>query len=214
MRGAIPGGPVSPDWWKRRFDHPIPRSWYRRSTLRVARDLLGCWLVRRLPGSWRAGRIVETEAYVGGDAANHAFRGLTGRNRSMFGPPGTLYVYRIHQVYCANITTMPGQAVLLRAAEPLTPKLPAAVGPGRLCRAFHLTRDDDGQDVVTAEGIRVTLGPKPLESVVRGPRVGVRAAVDLPLRFALRGNRWVSYPRPPGVARAPVHAAGGRRPTR
>ncbi|HEY6239129.1 MAG TPA: DNA-3-methyladenine glycosylase, partial [Thermoplasmata archaeon] len=158
--------------------------------------MLGCRLVRTMPSGLRIGRLVETEAYVARDPASHAFRGPTPRNRSMFGPPGTLYVYRIHQVHCANAVTRPGEAVLLRAAEPVSSGLGDARGPGRLCREFGLTREDDGLDLKRG---RVTILPpeRPfVERVVRAPRVGIRAAADRLLRFAIEGNRFVSYPHP------------------
>ncbi len=162
----------------------------------MARALLGDWLVGRTPDGWRAGRIVETEAYVANDPASHAFRGPTARNRSMFAVPGTWYVYRIHQVHCANLTTQPGQAVLLRAVEPLTENLGDPRGPGRLCGAFGLTRADDGSSAIGGPRVRVVPGPSVREPIVSGPRVGIRWARTRRLRFALKGNRWVSYPRP------------------
>ncbi|MGC2289757.1 MAG: DNA-3-methyladenine glycosylase, partial [Thermoplasmata archaeon] len=145
--------------WAQAFQHPRPRSWYDRSTSVVARALLGDWLVGRTPEGWRAGRIVESEAYVAKDPASHAFRGRTERNRSMFAGPGTWYVYRIHQVHCANLTTRPGQAVLLRAVEPATEFLGDTRGPGRLCRAFDLSRADDGSSAVDGPRLRVLPGP-------------------------------------------------------
>ncbi|EQD67906.1 3-methyladenine DNA glycosylase [mine drainage metagenome] len=90
-------------------------------------------------------RLVEVEAYVRGDPANHASRGLTPGNRSMFLGPAHLYVYRIHQVHCANLTTRPGEAVLLRAGEPASAGLENPSGPGRLARELALTREDDGR---------------------------------------------------------------------
>jgi DNA-3-methyladenine glycosylase len=178
---------------------PCPRSFYDRATVTVARSLLGCRIGRAgLP----AGRIVETEAYVGNDPANHAARGRTDRNRSMFGAPGTLYVYRIHQVHCANAVTRPGQAVLLRALEPLDPALGDASGPGRLCRALGLTVDNDGADLVSGP-LQIYPRTGPVGPVVRSPRVGIRKAAERPLRFAILGNEFVSSPRP----------WGGRRPT-
>ncbi len=137
-------------------------------------------------------RIVETEAYVAKDPASHAYRGRTERNRAMFAGPGTVYVYRIHQVHCVNLTTRPGQAVLLRAAEPLTPALGNTQGPGRLCRAFDLTRADDGISAVTGPRLRIAPGPRPDETVVRTPRIGVTRGRTRRLRFLLSGNRWVS----------------------
>jgi DNA-3-methyladenine glycosylase len=186
--------------WARAFRHPHSRSWYDRPTAVVARALLGSWLVGRTPCGWRAGRIVETEAYVGKDPASHAFRGPTPRNRSMFAGPGTWYVYRIHQVYCANLTTRPGQAVLLRAVEPLTEHLEDPRGPGRLGRAFGLTRANDGTSAIEDPFLRVASGGRKREPIVAGPRVGLRRARTRRLRFALKGNRWVSSPRPPGWA--------------
>lgn len=142
-------------------------------------------------------RLVETEAYVRGDPASHAFRGETPRNRSMFASPGTLYVYRIHQVHCANIVTRRGEAVLLRAAEPLTDGLGNLSGPGRLCRGFGLTKTHDGIDLLSGP-LRVLPPSGPRTQIVTGPRVGIRKAIDRRLRFALAGDRWVSSPRPWG----------------
>ena len=177
------------------IDSPLPRSFYDRATATVARDLLGCRLVRSIDGARRVGRIVETEAYIARDPASHAFRGPTDRNRSMFAGPGTLYVYRIHQVHCANVVTRPGTAVLLRAVEPISIGLPDARGPGRLARAFGLTRHDDGADL-TRGSIHLLPRDGAIGRVVRAPRVGIRRAADRPLRFALWGSRFVSYPRP------------------
>ncbi len=174
---------------------PLPRVWYDRSTTQVARELLGTFLVVRGPHESRVARLVETEAYVAGDAANHAFRGLTARNRSMFGPSGTLYVYRIHQVHCANIVTRPGQAVLLRAAESVAPPGLDLRGPGKLCRELGIGRSDDGSDV-TSSRIMVISGTTRSERIVRARRVGVRLDAERPLRFAFANNRFVSSPRP------------------
>ncbi|HZY92937.1 MAG TPA: DNA-3-methyladenine glycosylase [Thermoplasmata archaeon] len=178
---------------------PLPRPFYDRPTARVARELLGARLARRMEAGWRLARIVETEAYVGSDPASHAYRGETPRNRSMFLAPGTLYVYRIHQVHCANVTTRRGQAVLLRAAEPLSPDLGDLRGPGRLCRGFGLTRRDDGCDLVTGT-VRLLPRVGPRLTAIAAPRVGIRKATDRMLRFAVRGNPWVSSPRPWGRA--------------
>ena len=184
--------------WSRAFEDPRPKSWYDRPAPDVARALVGDWLVVRAPEGWRAGRLVETEAYGPKDPASHAFRGPTARNRSMFAAPGTLYVYRIHQVCCANLTARSGQAVLLRAVEPATGGLSATRGPGRLCRAFGLTREDDGASAVTGSRIRVVRGPSIRGPIVTGPRVGIRRARSRPWRFGLARNGWVSSPRPPG----------------
>lgn len=118
----------------------------------------------------------------------------------MFAGPGTWYLYRIHQVHCANVTTRRGEAVLVRALEPATAGLGDTRGPGRLCRAFGLTRQNDGASAVTGDGVRIVPGERVRPAVVTGPRVGIRVATQRRLRFAIRGNRWVSYPRPPGWA--------------
>lgn len=161
----------------------------------MARDLLGRWFVRRGEDGWRGVTLVETEAYVAGDPASHAFRGPTRRNASMFGPPGTLYVYRIHQVVCANLVTRPGEAVLLRAGAPLDAGGSDPSGPGRLCRYLGITHSDDGADV-TVDGIRATDGPARPARVGVGPRIGISRAREAPLRFFVWGDPWVSRPRP------------------
>ena len=175
------------------YHRPLPRAWYDRPTRRVAVDLLGQLLVHRLPGGYRIARIVETEAYVSGDRANHASRGPTMRNRAMFGPPGTLYVYRIHQVHCANAVTRPGEAVLLRAAEPGPGVVGEPIGPGRLCRALGIGIDRNGSSLIDGP-VRLSAGPRPLGPVGRGVRIGIRSDAHWLLRFAVRGNAWVSRP--------------------
>jgi DNA-3-methyladenine glycosylase len=181
---------------------PIPRRSFERPTAAVARALLGQWIVQGSGGEGgpAIARLVETEAYVGRDRASHAFRGPTPRNRSMFGAPGNWYVYRIHQVHCANVVTRPGEAVLLRAAEALTPGLGDLSGPGRLARGFGLTRSDDGRSAATGR-VRLIAAPPPSEPVIVGPRVGLRFGTRRRLRYALQGVTAVSGPRPPGWAR-------------
>jgi DNA-3-methyladenine glycosylase len=197
----------------------LRRAFFDRATVRVARELLGALLTVRDGSRSRTVRVVETEAYVAGDPANHAFRGRTGRNRSMFGPPGTLYVYRIHQVVCANLVTRPGEAVLLRAGAPRTAGLPSTSGPGRLCRGLGIGLADDGLDVTRGRRVVVRARPRRPQGIAVGPRVGIRRAADRPLRFAVRGEPAVSRPRPPSWAtsaawprRSP--GAAGRRRTR
>lgn len=185
--------------WEARFHRPLPREFFDRPTARVARDLLGCYLVRASSSErsvpLAAVRLVETEAYVGNDPASHAFRGETRRNRSMFLGPGHLYVYRIHQVHCANATTRPGEAVLLRAGEPITPLPSSPRGPGLLCRALGIDGRLDGSDLLEGE-VRVL----PRDAAPRGvsvtPRVGLRLAARTPLRFLDAGSEWVSRGRP------------------
>jgi DNA-3-methyladenine glycosylase len=186
------------------FHRPLPRAFYSRATEWVAQDLIGCTLVHRLRGSLRAARIVETEAYVGQDPANHAFRGPTPRNRSMFLGPGHLYVYRIHQVHCLNATTLPGEAVLLRSAEPLTELPSQPRGPGLLARAFDIGKEQDGIDLVRGE-VRIL----PRRGKVRGiratPRVGISVATDRQLRYVEVGTPQFSGS---GRRRTPRRASG------
>jgi DNA-3-methyladenine glycosylase len=180
---------------RQRFATPLLARFYDRPTPVVARALLGRWLVVRSGRSYRAARIVETEAYVADDPANHADRGPTRRNAAMFGPPGTLYVYPIHQVHCANAVTRPGQAVLLRAAEPVSPGLASLSGPGRLCRSLGISGEDDRSSLLR-DRVRIVVGDATPHSVVRTTRVGISRAVERPLRFLWAGHPAVSSPRP------------------
>ncbi len=183
----------------------LGRRFFDRPTVTVARELLGAHLGVGPAGRRRWVEIVECEAYVADDPANHADRGMTRRNRSMFGRPGTLYIYRIHRVVCANAVTRPGEAVLLRAARPLGPMADSTRGPGRLARALGFRLADDGTDMVDSPTI-VWYGRREIPPIVAGPRVGIRRAADAPLRWAIRGSPWVSLPRPPGVSPRPTGA--------
>jgi DNA-3-methyladenine glycosylase len=187
----------------------LPRSFYRRNTITVARDLLGKILVH---GAARA-RIVETEAYLGGDdLAAHSARGLTERTQVIFGPPGHAYVYLIYGMHeCLNLVAeregSPG-CVLIRALEPLEgiDEMRArrrmvrnmedlARGPGNLTKALGITRAHNGVDVTRGE-LRVEHADDtaPLE-IITTPRIGITKCADLPLRFFVAGNRCVSGPR-------------------
>ncbi len=191
---------------------PLPRSFYARAAVDLAPDLLGKRLMRELDGRLLVGRIVEVEAYLGGeDAASHAFRGPTPRNRSMFGPPGHAYVYLIYGVHhCLNIVTGPegdGQAVLIRALEPLAgldvmrahrgavAERDLTNGPGKLCQALGIDKRLDGHDLCLGAGLWLADAPPPLEPICAGPRVGVRgddAALARPWRYFLKDNPFVS----------------------
>lgn len=163
-------------------------------------------------------RIVEVEAYWGAhDPASHAYRGMTPRNETMFGPGGHLYVYRSYGIHwCANVVLGPpgeAAAVLLRAVEPISgedlmvtrrPKARRSVdltnGPGKLCAALGISGDDDGIDI-TLEGSRIRLlddGTPPPEEPLVTSRIGITTAVDKQWRFAVPSNRWVSRGRPAG----------------
>jgi DNA-3-methyladenine glycosylase len=184
------------------------RRFFDRPTTEVARALLGAELVVVGGRRRRVVRLVETEAYLRGDPASHAYAGPTRRNRSMFLGPGTLYVFRIHQVVCANLVTRQGTAVLLRAAEPHEGITGSTVGPGRLCRALGLTIADDGRDAVSDPKLWVLERRSRRERVLVGPRVGLRRAAERPLRFYLEGNRWVSRPRGPVTSASPTRSRG------
>lgn len=177
----------------------LDRSFFARSAEDVARDLIGAMLRYGDAG----GMIVETEAYHPLDPASHSFRGPTPRNAAMFGAPATAYVYRIYGMHwCLNFVCTPGSAVLIRAIEPtlgvaemtvrrngLAPRLLAS-GPGRLCAALGITRDDDGKSVLEPP-FQLAANDRPQELVV-GPRIGISKGTDDPLRFGLAGSRYLS----------------------
>jgi DNA-3-methyladenine glycosylase len=201
----------------------ISRSFFLAPPEQVAPRLLGKILARRTEAGWLAGRIVEVEAYLGPhitetpDPAAHSFRGVTPRNRVMFGPPGHAYVYFIYGMYdCMNVTCEPeglAGCILIRALEPLLglavmaenrglaehTASPAKLtgGPGKLCRAFEINRaEHNGLDLVSDrsplqlrdDGARI--GPVEISK-----RIGIRHAAELPLRFHLAGNPHVSGPK-------------------
>jgi DNA-3-methyladenine glycosylase len=157
----------------------LPRDFYARSTLIVARQLIGMHLVHQVAGVRRAGRIVETEAYLGPkDLAAHSAHGRTARNAVMFGPPGHAYVYFVYGFWnCVNVVTREEgvpQAVLLRALEPLDGIDDKTWGPGLLCRAMHIDLTLNGVDL---RGDRLWIEP-PCEPqnrvrVSRATRIGV-----------------------------------------
>jgi DNA-3-methyladenine glycosylase len=176
----------------------LPRSFYARDAETVGRALLGCILARRVEGVLRRARLTETEAYVGAhDLASHSSKGRTRRNDAMFGPPGRAYVYLIYGMHhCLNVVTGEdgdGQAVLLRGAEPLDGWEVDLRGPGRLARAFGVTRSDDRLDLVRGP-LRLHAAPGPV-SVDATARIGVDYAGEwthAPLRFTDGGSVHVS----------------------
>jgi DNA-3-methyladenine glycosylase len=191
------------------FGPILKRAFYNRAAIEVARDLLGKLLVHG-PTS---GIIVETEAYLGGDdLAAHTARGLTDRTRVIFGPPGHAYVYFIYGMYeCLNLVAEPEGhpgCVLIRALEPaagieiMQRRRPAArkledlaSGPGKLTLALEITRAQNGADV-TRGGLIVRAPSKPRKiDIAVSPRIGITKCADWPLRFFIRGNRFVSGPR-------------------
>jgi DNA-3-methyladenine glycosylase len=184
----------------------LPRSFYARGTVDVARDLLGKVLVH----GYAAGIIVETEAYLGGDdLASHSAAGITDRTRVIFGPPGHAYVYLSYGMHdCMNIVAeragKPG-CVLIRALEPsegldvMRARRPKArtdrdltSGPGKLTRALAINRTHTGVDMT--KGDLVVMDPPAAcrFEIAVSPRIGITKCAELPLRFSIEGNRFVS----------------------
>lgn len=180
----------------------LPREFYDRDTVLVARELLGKLLVHVTHGVERIGRIVEVEAYLGPhDLASHSSRGLTPRTRVMFGPPGHAYVYLVYGMHCCmNVVTERdghASAVLLRAVEPVKDLEGSTRGPGRLCRAMEIDRRLNGCDLLGDDFFLADPGGAAPSRVVRRPRVGVEYAgrwAKRQLRFYIRGNPFVSRP--------------------
>jgi DNA-3-methyladenine glycosylase len=200
----------------------LSRQFFNRDPIVVGRELLGKLLIRREGRRLLAGRIVEDEAYLGADdPAAHAYAGLTPRNAVLFGPPGYAYVYFIYgNHYCLNVSCMPeglGEGVLLRAMEPVfaleamahargleLPGSPAtsqlrliSSGPGRMSEALDITRArDNGKDLTSRRSDLwfADDGYRP-ERIAATPRVGIKKAVERPLRFVVAGNPFVSAKR-------------------
>jgi DNA-3-methyladenine glycosylase len=199
---------------------PVGRTFYRRDPRVVAPELLNKLLVRRPDGPdaadsaamVRIGRIVEVEAYCGAeDPGSHAYRGETPRNRTMFGPPGGLYVYFTYGMHwCANAVCGDegeGVAVLLRAAAPVAgvaamfaarPKArrerDLCSGPAKLCQSFGLDRAFDGADLVAGDrGVAICDdGTPPPVHPFRTTRIGLSAGAEHPWRWCVPGNPFVS----------------------
>jgi DNA-3-methyladenine glycosylase len=191
----------------------LGRDFYRRSTLTVARELLGKRLVRVVDDQRLSGLIVEVEAYIGeDDAACHAACGRTSRNEVMYGPPGVAYVYFIYGMHhCLNAVTeeegFPA-AVLIRALEPLEgleimrrhrpgrPDGELTNGPAKLCQALVIDRSFNGVDLCTGEVLFIEKGRTVTpEEIGASPRIGIKAdelARSVPWRFYVKGNDFVS----------------------
>ena len=201
---------------------PLPAAFYARNTEAVARDLLGAVLECRTPAGIAAGRIVETEAYVGEhDLACHAAAGRTARTEPLYGAPGIAYVYFIYGMYwCFNAVTRAENepsAVLVRALEPLAgidlmrkrrPKVRRDVdltnGPGKLCLALGIGRSHNGRPLQRPPVVIRSGSAVPDSGVTVTPRIGISQAADWPLRWFVTGNPYVSKT-PPHFTR---HALG------
>lgn len=189
---------------------PLPRSFYERGTVVVARELLGKYLVRRTPEGHIVAKIVEVEAYKGPkDPASHAFKGLTERNRPMFEEAGFAYVYFIYgNHYCLNVTTdqkrVPG-AVLIRAVEivdgleiarknrHVISLIDISNGPGKLAKALNIDKAHNGLDLTKGNELFIcsTDGVDSFK-VITSKRVGIKAGREIPWRFYIENNKYVS----------------------
>jgi DNA-3-methyladenine glycosylase len=201
---------AAPKARRSRLGAPLPKSFYDRPTEHVARDLLGTILEHRTPEGAAAGRIVETEAYIGEhDLACHAAAGKTSRTAPLYGPPGIAYVYFIYGMYwCFNaVTRRKGEpsAVLVRALEPvrgielMRARRPRARndieltnGPGKLCLALDIGRKQNLADLRRSSLVIRAGAPVANEEVVVTPRIGITLCADWPLRYFVRDNPWVS----------------------
>ncbi len=199
----------------------LKAEFFDRDPRRVARALLGKLLVRKTPRGILAGRIVETEAYLGqGDAAAHSAAGRTARNSVLFGPPGYAYVYFIYGThYCLNVSCLPdgvAGGVLFRALEPVAgiEQMAAArgievaegnlrkisflknisSGPGRMSEALGVTRArDNGKSLVSARSdLRIVDDGYRVRRVTVTPRIGIVKSAERPLRYFIAGNPFVS----------------------
>src|SRR6266576_581414 len=197
----------------------LKEEFFDRDPRRVARALLGKLLIRKTPRGVLAGRIVETEAYLGDeDEAAHSFAGRTARNAVLFGPPGRAYVYFIYgNHYCLNVSFLQdgvAGGVLFRALEPIAgiEEMAAArdvevrnagdlrkisSGPGRMAEALGVTRerDNDKSFVSPKSDLRIGDDGYRARRVLVTPRIGIAKSAAMPLRYLLAGNRFVSGPR-------------------
>lgn len=190
----------------------LPRSFYLRSTLSVAKDLLGKYLVRNIGKQFLVGKIVEVEAYLSrNDPASHSYRGRTKRNEVMFWHGGHLYVYFTYGMhFCCNIVTEEegkGCAVLIRAVEPVENielmithrKIDTSKniynltnGPAKVCQAFALGRNENGTDLC---GDKIWVGKSetrnPKSEIISSSRVGITNGSEHMWRFYIKDNPWV-----------------------
>jgi DNA-3-methyladenine glycosylase len=179
-------------------------------TAQLAQFLIGKLLVRALAEGTAGGRIVETEAYDIGDPAGHAYRGMTPRNRALFLERGHAYVYLAYGIsFMLNVSSEApgvGAGVLIRAIEPIwgialmrrnrgTERLQDLMrGPGRLSAALAIDRRLDGIDLCQVGPLWLGSDDRTPDEIGRSKRIGITRAADSPLRFYVRGNRFVSGP--------------------
>lgn len=195
--------------------NPLPRSFFNRPTQTVARELLGCYLIRKLSGILLVGTVVETEAYIGErDLACHAKAGRTPRTEIMYGPPGFAYVYFTYGIHwMLNLVTEEDgfpAAVLIRAIQPLKgiahmqdrrgrkSLFQLASGPAKLTQSLGIARKENGLDCCQTDSpLTLTRGAAvPSSSIVATPRIGLGQTpepwLSKPWRFAVRRCKFVS----------------------
>ncbi|MCK4386296.1 MAG: DNA-3-methyladenine glycosylase [candidate division Zixibacteria bacterium] len=186
----------------------LDRKFYNRSTLKVAKELLGKYLIVQKDGHFLSGKIVETEAYIGfKDPASHAYRGMTPRNKVMFGDPGYAYVYITYGMHhCLNLVTEKKgypAAVLIRALEPSDgielikkrrgrQKLKDLTsGPAKLCQALDIDRKLNGADLYS-DIIYVEDRGEVMERIASSSRIGIKEGKKKNWRFYIKNNEFVS----------------------
>lgn len=190
---------------------PLPAKFYRRDTITVAKELLGKVLVKISGKSILSAMITETEAYIGEhDPASHSYKKFTERNRVMYDEGGKVYVYFIYgNYYCFNIVTGnkgDGNAVLIRAAEPLSGIERMKIvrgriknihdltnGPAKLCMALSIDNRLYGEDVTDKKKIFVSRNPLKSDfTICISKRIGLNTGVDFPYRFFIKDNKYVT----------------------
>lgn len=182
-------------------------SFLNGSASKVAPRLLGSLLERHIDGQIVRARIVETEAYDQTDVASHSFNGRTPRTEVMFGPAGHLYVYFTYGMhYCCNVVVGEedyGAAVLIRAVEPLSGSdliehrrgragIEATNGPAKLCQALNIDRHMNGHDLQESDLRLIPQKTLPKKAITQTTRIGISRAKDVPWRFYITGNPYVS----------------------
>jgi DNA-3-methyladenine glycosylase len=193
----------------------LPLQFYKRDLHLIAKQLLGKYLVRKTRRAIIAGKIVEAEAYDGSiDEASHSYRGKTKRNQVMFEGGGKLYVYFTYGMhFCANVVTgnvNDGKAILIRAVEPIEgidkmiinrygKKVISEIelmnlcnGPAKVCRAFNINRDDNGTDLTGGDIFIADSKKSETISITSSRRIGIKKSVDLPWRYYITDNKFVS----------------------
>jgi len=193
----------------------LPISFYTRNVQIVAKELLGKIFVRKYSSSFLSGRIVEVEAYDGSvDESAHSFIGKTKRNEVMFNGGGLLYVYFTYGMhFCANVVTgkvNEGCAVLIRAVEPIDgidlmsqnrfhkislsekEKLNLTNGPAKFCQAFAITKEQNGISLLSDEIFIINANKINPSEIVNSKRIGIKKSVDLPWRYFIKDNPFVS----------------------